>query len=219
MEDLLEQVVDLPSILWHYDRYNLALKRHSKLTNELNTQLVRLRTDVVELEAGLRSWKRKWADTYLPGQLSEVLCQGIEGFPIFRYLDPVTLDIVTPLKLVYPDLQLAPTLCMYYAAMLLLSSVHTGPVDVVPGTERLEFAHLICRSLEYYIQAVPSAGLMNCIAFPLAVAYDSLPEMCLERRFVEEVFKFVERKSAFTSWRKFIQDFSMWFHAVNSASL
>ena len=55
MEDLLEQVVDLPSILWHYDRYNLALKRHSKLTNELNTQLVRLRTDVVELEAGLRS--------------------------------------------------------------------------------------------------------------------------------------------------------------------
>jgi hypothetical protein len=76
---------------------------------------------------------------------------------------------------------------MYYAAMLMLSSVDTRPVDVITAAEKIEFARLICRSIEYYIRAVPS-NMVNRMAFPLPVAYDSLPRRALERKYIEAGF-------------------------------
>jgi hypothetical protein len=207
MAHLLEQVVDLPAILWRYDQYIFALRARSKPPDELNNQMMRLWASAAELETRLRRWKRDWADTYPAGQPSEVNYQDADFFPVFRYTDPLTLGEVTPPTLVYPDPQLARTLCMYYAAMSILKSVDTQFLGTPPGPERLEFARLICRSMEYYIRAVPG-NMINRMAFPLRVAYDSLPERSIERRFVEEVFYLVERKNALKSWGKFMPDIS-----------
>jgi hypothetical protein len=207
MELLLEQVVDLPAILWRYDRYNTALRTAPAGPSTLRTLLDGFWTAVGKLEDRLRRWKRDRADTYLSGQPSEVHYQGASSFPVFQYLDPLTLHIIRPPTVVYPDPQLARTLCMYYAAMLMLSSVDTRPVDAITATEKLEFARLICRSMEYYIRAVPG-NMVNRMAFPLRVAYDSLPERALERKYIEEVFELVERKNALRAWGKFVPDIS-----------
>jgi hypothetical protein len=207
MELLLEQVVDLPAILWRYDQYNIALQTSSTSPIELRVMLRRVWTAVGELEDSLRRWKRDWADTYICGQPSEVQYQGAGSFPVFQYLDPITLHIVRPLTVIYPDPQLARTLCMYHAAMLLLSSVDTRPVGAITSTEQLEFARLICRSMEYYIRAVPG-NMINRMAFPLRVAYDSLPERSLERKYIKEVFQLVERRNALRAWGKFVPDIS-----------
>lgn len=206
MELLLEQVVDLPAVLWRYDRYNIALQTPSTLPSERYLLLSRVWSAVSRVEAGLRRWKRDWADTYIFGRPSEVEYQGA-GFPVFQYQDPITQRIITPRTIIYPDPQLARTLGMYYAAMVMLSSVDTRPVGAITAAERLEFAHLICRSMEYYIRTVPG-NMINRMAFPLRVAYDSLPERSLERRYIEEVFRLVARRNALRAWGKYIPDIS-----------
>lgn len=204
---LLEQVIDLPAILWRYDRYQIAVQTPSKPPNELSSLLSRLWTAVGELEDHLRHWKRVWADTYSLGQPSEVWYQGEGSFPVFQYLDPTTLDTVRPPTVVYPDPQLARTLCMYYAAMLMLSSVDMRPIGAITAAEKLQFAHLICRSMEYYIRAVPG-NMVNRMVFPLRVAYDALYGRGFERKFIEEVFQLVERRNALRAWGKFVPDLS-----------
>ncbi|KIM97187.1 hypothetical protein OIDMADRAFT_168934 [Oidiodendron maius Zn] len=207
MELLLEQVVDLPAVLWRHDRYIIALQTPSTLPSERYLLLSRIWSAVSRVEASLRRWKRDWADAYIFGRPSEVEYQGAGGFPVFQYLDPITQRIITPRTIIYPDPQLARTLCMYYAAMLMLSSVDTRPVGAITAAERLEFAHLICRSMEYYIRTVPG-NMINRMAFPLRVAYDSLPERSLERRYIEEVFRLVARRNALRAWGKYIPDIS-----------
>jgi hypothetical protein len=207
MELLLEQVVDLPAILWRYDQYNLALQTTSTSPKELCILLSRLWAAVAKLEDHLRRWKRDCADTYPAGQPSEVEYQGDDSFPVFHYFDPITLRITKPPTVIYPDPQLARTLCMYYAAMLMLSSTDTRPVGAIPATERLQCAHLICRSMEYYIRAVPG-NMINRMAFPLRVAYDALAGRAFERKYIEEVFQLVERKNALRAWGKFVPDLS-----------
>jgi hypothetical protein len=207
MECLLEHTVDLPALLWRYDQYILALRTRSKPSVQLNIQLARLWVAVGELEARLRRWKRGWADCYPAGQPYEVPSQGAD-FPVFRYLDTDVPAVITPPTLIYPDPQLARTLCMYYATMLLLSSIDTRQVDRIPRSESLEFARLICRSMEYYIRAVPG-NMINRMAFPLRIAYDLLPRESLEKRFVEEVFMLVERKNALKLWGKGISDIAL----------
>lgn len=96
MACLLEQVVDLPAILWRYDQYELALQTRSKPPNELNAQLRRLWTSIREFEARLRGWKHNWVDNDPSRQIFEVRWQGAEPFPIFQYTDSTTLDIITP---------------------------------------------------------------------------------------------------------------------------
>jgi hypothetical protein len=207
MDLLLEHVVDLPAVLWRYDRYNTALKTGSTPPNDLPILLSKLWRAVGELEDHLRRWKRECADTYPSGQPSEVQDQGLGSFAIFQHLDPATQYIIRPPTLIYPDPQLARTLCMYYASMLILSTVDTRPADAITSTEKLELARLICRSMEYYIRAVPG-NMINRMAFPLRVAYDSLPQRSLERKYIEGVFQSVERKNALRAWGKYIPDIS-----------
>jgi hypothetical protein len=75
---------------------------------------------------------------------------------------------------------------MYYASMLILSTVDTRPADAITSTEKLELARLICRSMEYYIRAVPG-NMINRMAFPLRVAYGSLPPVCREEECAQGV--------------------------------
>lgn len=209
MARLLEQVVDLPAILWRHDQFMAALRTHDKSPDLLANQQKRLWNAIIKLVDRLLLWKNTWADTYPTGLPYEVNDQGADYFPVFRYIDPLTNEHVVPPTLVYPDPQLARTLCMYYASMLLLISVDTRPPPdgLRSGTLRTELAHLVCRSMEYFIRAVPG-NMINRMAFPLRVTYDSLPEGCEERRFIEEVFFLVERKNALRSWGKFIPDIS-----------
>lgn len=207
MELLLEHVVDLPAVLWRFDQYNLALKADSTAVNDLKIMSSKLWIRVSELEDRLRRWKRECADTYPSGQPYEVQDQGPGTFPTLQYLDSVTQRVIRPSTLVYPDPQLARTLCMYYASMLLLATVDTRPEIAITSAEKLEMARSICRSMEYYIRAVPG-NMINRMAFPLRVAYDSLPPTSLEKKFIEGVFQLVERKNALRSWGKYIPDIS-----------
>jgi hypothetical protein len=207
MEQLLEQVVDLPTILWRHDQYIAVLRSGSKPPEEINALFMNLWASITELEGRLRRWKYECADTYPAGQPFEVDYQGSDQFPVFRYTDSITCNTVTPPTIIYPDPQLARTLCMYYAAMLQLISVDRRPPGVNIEPERLEFAHLICRSIEYYIRNVPG-NMINRMAFPLRVAYDSLPQGSLQRQFVERIFYLVEYRNSLKSWGKFIPDIS-----------
>ena len=162
---------------------------------------------ITDLERRLRQWRLEWADTYPSGQPFEVHTQGLDNFPTFQYVDLHTMETITPTTFAYPDPQLARTLCMYYAAMILLSSVDTRPVNAIQRHEQFEFACRVCRSMEYYIRTVPG-NMINRMAFPLRVTYDILPEGGIERRYVGEVFQLVQRKKMLNSWGKFIPDIS-----------
>ena len=208
MASLLEQVVDLPSILWRHDQYKFGLQTHSKTRSELRAQLRKLCASIRRFEQNLHGFKRRWVDSLpLEQQPVEVHWQDGDPFPIFRYTAPVTRQVTIPSTLVYSNPQLAQILCIYYAAMLILASVDVRPVGKISESGKLEFAHLICRSIEYYIRAVPG-NMINRLAFPLRVAYDSLPGQSLERGFIEAVFQFVERKKALRSWGRFMPGIS-----------
>jgi hypothetical protein len=207
MACLLEEVVDLPAILWRYDQHQSALQTQPKSLHKLSAQSTWLWTSIDEFESRLHNWKRNWPDNHPSGQPYEVPLQGGEPFPVFKYVDSITQQTITPPTLVYPDPQLAQVLCLYYAAMLILSSVDTRPNHRISDSSKLGFAHGICRSLEYYIRTVPG-NMINRLAFPIRVAYDALPGSSLERRFIEGVFEYVERKNALRSWGNFLPDIS-----------
>jgi hypothetical protein len=201
MENLLEQVVDLPAVLWRFDRYTQALQSPTASSASLHRLSRKLHASTTKFESRLRRWKRDFADSYPPGQPYEVPALGDGStFPVFTYFSPLNNAIITPPILTYPTPQLARTLCMYYAALLLLTSVDMRPAGIrISPLEGLDCARSICRSMEYYIGAVPG-NMVNRMAFPLRVAYDALPERGGERAFVREVWKLVERRNRLRAW-------------------
>jgi hypothetical protein len=207
MERLLERMVDLPAILANFDRYTDAAANRSTPAGELADQQARLWASITEFEIRLCHWKVAFADTYPSGQPVEVQSQGQDPFPTFQRINQFTLEITTPTTLVYPDPQLARTLCMYYTGLVLLGSVDTRPINAISQSKQVDFACLICRSMEYYIRNVPG-NMINRMAFPLRVAYDALPEGGVERRFVAETFQLVQRKNHLRSWGKLMVDVS-----------
>jgi hypothetical protein len=207
MEHLLERMVDLPAILADFDRYTDAVANRSTSVEELADKQARLWASITEFEIRLRHWKVTFADAYPSGQPIEVRSQGQDPFPIFQRLNPFTLEVTTPPTVVYPDPQLARTLCMYYTGLILLGSVDARPSNAITQSEQVDFACLICRSMEYYIRNVPG-NMINRMAFPLRVAYDALPERGVERRFVAETFQLVQRKNYLRSWGKLMADVS-----------
>ncbi|KAH7357297.1 hypothetical protein BKA65DRAFT_496644 [Rhexocercosporidium sp. MPI-PUGE-AT-0058] len=207
MASLLEQVVDLPAILYQFDQLLAAKKSHLMPQIELASREAILWNSITNLKSRLIRWKIEWVDDYPSGQPYESHMLESEPFPVFEYNNFNTGEMVTPMYLVYPDPQLARTMGMYYAARILLASADTRPPHDGQCREQIEFARLICRSMRYYIQTVPG-NMINRMAFPLRVAFDTFSEGDLERRYIGAVFQLVQRKNMLKSWGKFMPDIS-----------
>ncbi|PGH00861.1 hypothetical protein AJ80_09113 [Polytolypa hystricis UAMH7299] len=207
MHHLLDQVVEIPALLSQFDRFMEGLNSgYMEYTDVAPMQKV-LWTWLADINQRLCQWKTTWADHYPGGQVTEALPQGADGFPVFQCRDPATMEVITPTILVYPDLRIAHSLCIYYSARLILATVDTRPTDAVQPQEQFEFACNICRSIEYFVRNSPGS-VVNRLAFPLRVAYDALPEGNIERDYVATIFHLVERKFNLRLWGSMIPEIS-----------
>jgi hypothetical protein len=200
LQHLLDVVVNIPSVLAQFDSLVEASKTGSMSCSEANHQQTILWASSAGIKHCLQQWKREWADTYPFGQPYEVPTRNEDStafviscnqLPTFRCRDLTTMRIVTPTMMAYPDPRMALAQCMYYASLLMLSGVDTKPGEVRLD-EQYSLACLICRSMEYCMKVL-LGGHINRVLFPLRVAYDILPDGDIEREWVTEVFKRIEK--------------------------
>ncbi|KLJ05325.1 hypothetical protein EMPG_11197 [Blastomyces silverae] len=207
MHHLLDQVVDIPSYLAQFDRFMEGLNSGYISYAEVAATQRMLWSWISDLDQRLRQWKKDWIDTVTARQPTEVTNQGNDPFPIFRCRDLTSMDIITPTTLVYPDLRIAHTMCVYYASHLILSAADTRPSVSLQPREQYEFACNICRSMEYFICKIPG-NLVNRMAFPLRVAFDVMPESSLERRYIIDIFRLVNDRYKLKLWGTTIPEIS-----------
>jgi hypothetical protein len=217
VQHLLDVAVDIPSVLAQFDNFVEATKGCYLSSSDSYYQQTMLSTSLADTKRRLQQWKRQWADTYPFGQPYEVPAQNedLQGpapfstlgnlLPTFRCRDLTTMEITAPTTLAYPDPQMAVALCMYYASTLVLSGVVTRPEEA-QLYERYELACLICRSMEYCMQTL-LGGHINRVLFPLRVAFDILPNGDIEREWVQEVLKLIE-KLKLVKWGGVAQELS-----------
>lgn len=145
----------------------------------------------------MRQWKHEYADMYPHGQPLHVSSQDGGPFPTFQCTDLRTGKTINPPSIAYPDPQLCRTLCTYYAALIVLSSIDTRPphhpTARIQPMEAFGFACTICRSVEYFFKNVPG-NMTNRMAFPLRAAHEALPVDGVERAFIKEVNERVEKR-------------------------
>ncbi|PGH10723.1 hypothetical protein AJ79_05314 [Helicocarpus griseus UAMH5409] len=207
MHYLLDHVVDIPAYLFQFDNFMARLNAGELSYDELAATQGMLWSWADDLDERLRQWKKDWVDSIPSRQPSEVTNQGSDPFPVFRCRDLRTMDIITPTTLVYPDLRIANTICMYYASRLVLSGSDTRPTDALQPPQQYELACNICRSMEYFIRHIPGK-LVNRVAFPLRVAFDVLPELGVEREYVVDVFRLVNDRYKLKLWGTTIPEIS-----------
>lgn len=208
MHHLLDRIVDIPAFLAQFDRFMESVSSGIMPYAEIAPTQRMLWSWVSDLERRIRQWKKDWVDSYPGGAIKEAVSQGNDPFPIFKCRDLVTMDILTPTTLVYPDLRLAQTMSLYYAAHLVLSASDTRPTGSVSPQEQYMFACSICRSAEYYIRNAPG-NLINRLAFPIRAAYDALPEGNIERKYLNELFHLVEERFKLRLWGSSMPEISI----------
>lgn len=199
-------MVDIPTLLALFDQIKSysSLKSPAKVLR-LQHELWTLATNI---EKGLYQWKSEWADRYPNGQAQELRVEPMDTFPTFQCQDPTTGAVVHPTTLVYPDPVLAQAMCHYFAALILVFSADTRPRDPKPNHSTYDLACLICRTMGYYVRTVPSC-LASRVAFPFRVAYDSLPEGGMERRYVEEVSRLIGKRRFSDEWECTLEGVSL----------
>ncbi|PGH29684.1 hypothetical protein GX50_07569 [[Emmonsia] crescens] len=207
MHHLLDQVVDIPSYLAQFDRFMEGLNSGCVNYAEVAVTQGMLWSWVSDLDQRLCQWKKDWIDTVPTRQPTEVTSQGSDPFPIFRCRDLTSMDIITPTTLVYPDLRVAHSICVYYASHLILSAADTRPLASLQPRQQYEFACNICRSMEYFIRKVPG-NLVNRMAFPLRVAFDAMPDSSVEREYIVDIFRLVNDRYKLKLWGTTIPEIS-----------
>ncbi|OAX82058.1 hypothetical protein ACJ72_03600 [Emergomyces africanus] len=209
MHHLLDQVVDIPSYLAQFDRFMEGLNSGYISYTEVAATQGMLWSLVSDLDQRLRQWKTDWIDAAPARQPTEVIIQDSDPFPIFRCRDLTSMDIITPTTLVYPDLRIAHTMCVYYASHLILSAADTRPrpSTSLQPKQQYEFACNICRSMEYFIRKIPG-NLVNRMAFPLRVAFDVMPESSVEREYIVNIFRLVNDRYKLKLWGTTIPEIS-----------
>ena len=205
---LLDITVDIPALLYEFDKFMQASNNAVLSYAEMAATQTVLCNRVAQIDRRLRRWKEEWVDSQPDGPAEEGVLVGDNQFPVFQCRDFDTRELITPKPLVYSDLRHAQTMCIYYSAHLVLAAADTRPVGGISSREQYIFACNICRSMESYIRTIPG-GLINRLAFPLRVAYDALPEGGIERKFVEDVFHLVEEKFKLRLWGSMIPEISM----------
>lgn len=207
LHHLLDLTVEVPALLSQYDEIEGEVDPSVFSAHETSVKQTSLWNAVADLTARLLEWKVTWVDNYPDGPPEEVIATESPMFPLFQCRDLRTGSIITPTKLVYPDLRLAQTMCLYYTTRLILSSVDTRPTDRVGPAEQYALGCGICRTLEWYILTAPG-NMINRLAFPVRVAWEVFPDGGPERRFMIDVLKLVERRHSLALWGSVMPELS-----------
>ncbi|KAJ6131347.1 hypothetical protein N7523_001807 [Penicillium sp. IBT 18751x] len=208
LHHLLDLAAEIPGLLAQSDAFQD--KQHEAVmgTHEMAVKQSTLWNGITELTAKLRQWVIDWVECYPDGAPREVEQSEDQDFPIFQRRDLRTGAIFTPTKLVYPNLLLAQTMCLYYSFRLILSSIDKRPVDRVTPMEQYDLGCGICRSLEWYILTAPG-NMINRLAFPTRVAWEAFPDGGPERQFMVEVLQLVEKRHALGLWGSAMPELSV----------
>ncbi|RDW68937.1 Zn(II)2Cys6 transcription factor domain-containing protein [Aspergillus mulundensis] len=207
---LLDLAVEIPGFLSQYDDLQAGIDLNILSPHEKSVKQIALWNGVGDLTNRFTLWKINSVDGYPDGPPAEVpaAVEDAAQFPIFRCRDLRTGAVITPTKFEYPDLLLTQTMCIYYTARLILSSVDTRPTDRVGPLEQYQLACGICRSLEWYILKSPG-NMINRLAFPVRVAWEAFPDGGPERRFLWEVLKLVEKRHSLALWGSGMEELSV----------
>jgi hypothetical protein len=110
------------------------------------------------------------------------------------------VETVRPPTIVYPDLRLAQSMCVYFAYRIIMSTIDTRPECSVTLVEKYQLGCDIARSLECYIRRAP-ADMVNRLTLAVRMAWEVFPECGIEREFIKAVFMFVGRRHSLRLWR------------------
>jgi hypothetical protein len=222
VQHLLDHLADIPTLLAQYDSLVEATKGNFEQLSEVRDRRTMIQISISDIEGRLHRWKREHADPV--GQPYEVPCQvGAAGEPrgcsdsgsqlsAFWCKDLSSGALISPPTIAYPEPELARALCLYYAGLLTVSFVDIRTEGGLLAHERYDMACLICRSTEYFLQVAPNHSTR--VLGSLRVAYDTLPEGGIERRWVEETFHAVGRAEHMKSTTVLARDFSVLANAA-----
>jgi hypothetical protein len=197
---LLDLAVEIPELLWKHDQLAEAQESQQLGRGELRAKQAQLWNGVSDLTDRFLQWKKDHVDCYPTGAPQETVePQGRDPFPVFQCYDLRTREVITPPTLIYPDLRLLQTMCIYASARLVLASVDTRPEGAVPTAEKYQLACDIARSLECYLRRAPG-NMINRLALPVRVAWDAFPPGGIERNFMRQLFALVEQRHALRLW-------------------
>jgi hypothetical protein len=207
MHHLMDVLADIPALLARYDILTRSLSTGTMHPTDAATEQTLLWSLAGNLDLRLRQWKWQWVDTQSAVQEWEVSSPEDGQFPVFRFKDAETLQIIKPKVIVYSSLRLATAMCTYHAARLLLSSVNMHPTERVTPHQQYTFACNICRTMDYYLRNCPGL-LINRMAFVLRVAFDYLPEG-IERQYLRDTFQLVGARYSLKMWSSTIPEISV----------
>ncbi|KAJ5280467.1 transcriptional regulator family: Fungal Specific TF [Penicillium angulare] len=207
LHHLLDLATEVPGLLYQSDQFKDAKLSSVMGAQEVAVKQTALWNAITDLTGRFYQWYHDWVECYPDGPPEEAEQTGAEGFPIFKRRDLRTGAVYNATKLVYPNLLLAQTMCVYYAVRLILSSIDTRPEDRVSVLEQYELGCGICRTYEFYILTAPG-NMINRLAFPTRVAWEAFPDKGPERAFMIEVLSLVERRHSLGLWGSTMSEIS-----------
>ena len=203
LHHLLDLIVEIPALLEEADNLTTRVGLMSPPDEvDLQARRVQLWERIADLTQRMQQWKKDWVDCYpagLPREVDSQTNDDNDPFPIFHCRNLWTMQIVRPPTIVYPDLRLTQSMCVYFAYRVILSTVDTRPEGSVSLVEKYQLGCDIARSLECYIRQSPS-NMVSHIALAVRVAWEVFPECGIERKFIKEVFILVERRCSLHTW-------------------
>lgn len=197
---LLDVAVEIPAFLGAYDVFKSALWHGEFSQAELISAQTRLQTTAITLDRRLQLWHSVYATNYELGYLTEIPAEEFINdaeAPRFYSSDMATGRISRPSILVYPDLLLNTTMCLYRALRLVVAGGdNDGLFTVLSSSERYQLAVDICRSMPYFLHNVPGF-LVSRLMFVLRVAFDTFSDEMVEREYIKQIFGYVGEKYRF----------------------
>ncbi|OXV09953.1 hypothetical protein Egran_02284 [Elaphomyces granulatus] len=202
LHHLLDLAVEIPGLLGEADNLKAIEPTTPPDDGDLQVKREQLWERIADLTQRMQQWKKDWVDSYPAGPPREVDFQTDDDdnqFPIFHCRDLRTMQIVRPPTIIYPDLRLAQSMCVYSAYRVILSTIDNRPEGSVTLAEKYQLGCDIARSLECYIRRSPG-NMVNRLALPVRVAWEVFPERGIEREFIKAVFVLVGQRHSLRLW-------------------
>lgn len=200
LHHLLDIAVDIPTFLSRYDSFKMDLANGKLSQSELVTAQNEIQSTATSIDQRLQFWHSMNALKYEYGYITEQSAEHyLENAEIPRlYCQNVSSgDIYQPPVLIYPDLLLATTMCLYRALRLVIAGGdQDGLITVLSSSDRYNLAVDICRSMPYYLKTVPGF-LVSRLMFSLRVSFDTFSEGRMEREFIQQMFGYIGEKYRF----------------------
>lgn len=197
---LLDIAVDIPAFLGDYDAFQSAVTQTKLPPAQLASMQNKIQATATILDRRLQLWHNINGSNYELGCPEERPAEEFindDQLPRFHIRDVTTGQITQPSVLVYPDLLLATTMCLYRALRLVVAGGDDdGFIAVLSPSERYELAVDICRSIPYYLKTVPGF-LVSRLMFVIRVAFDTFSMGTIERDFVQQLFSYIGNKYNF----------------------